>query len=186
MPKSRVDYPSSRRAPEPLLALLREVDPTAELLYMGFGPRSTPEGDELFGPRWCLGSFDPGRPGRHQANRILKGQWQRGMPTGERARFARAVLQGFAPIDVYVQRDPDSTIVEDFREADWRYRTDPEGNFAIVEDAVEGGPRLRRKLALVRDAVDSKALDSHRHHQGRIVSSGSGRYSVGGRRNLFY
>lgn len=185
-----VDFPSPRTCPDDVLQELRAIDPAAELVYAGFGSITDPDtGEELFGPRWILGAVNADRAGRHKALDEIGRIRQRfalemHIPGRERAhlldrlRLLRLYAQGFAPIQTYLVRDPDGSIVRDFAFADWCYRTDPDGQFERVADYAEGGHIRRSKLARIRDAVSSEGASVHAHTmRGRVTSSGSGRYS---------
>jgi hypothetical protein len=185
--KPALHFASTRTVPRSILRQLREIDPRAELLYFGFGPHTDENGGTIYGPRWVLGIYDPTRPGRLQADGILHSQVSRDAGESEKMRFGRIVRAGFSPIQTYLQRDPDDAIVEDFRRADWLFRHDTGGIdgdgalFDQVADELEGGPSLRARMARVRDAVRANGIAAHRHASGRLVTSGSGRWSQIGR-----
>lgn len=120
-----VQFPQIRTAPIDVVRGLREVDPTAELVYMERG-------------RWLLGSVRWNRDLVQQSARILAraieaaSRASKFAPTHQmeqlrrirgRVQFAVLGSQGFRPITEYViQGAPNSRIVEDFRRRDWMFK----------------------------------------------------------------
>lgn len=113
------DFPTPREAPRDIVRALRDVDETAELLYLGEG-------------KWVLGRVRPTPERFEGGKRLLRQAWelaQKGGMTEERwykrIRSARLTMQGFAKFGMYeFKGDPDWRIVRDFREALWWFRND--------------------------------------------------------------
>lgn len=114
------ELPTGRTAPPELTRGLKEVDPTAELVYIGDG-------------RWDLMRLRPKNDDRaHVANAMLMNAykacqvgklqehgWYRAL------RFARLLRLGYVVFGRYrLERDPDWRIVHDFRRAIWEYTHD--------------------------------------------------------------
>jgi hypothetical protein len=91
---------------------LREVDPTAELAYLGLGV-------------WVLGSVQPNSHRRKIAETMIA--HERKLPVERqsmgRHRMARLIRDGLRVVDLVDQSAIESMkVVRDFRYADWRYR----------------------------------------------------------------
>lgn len=135
-----VEHPTATEPPADVLRQLREVDPTAELLYLGAGS-------------WVVGRVRTGRPRQDAALKILRSAiadaearkldeaaWY------QRIRYARAVRQGFAPIALYqFQGLPDGRVVKEFREAVWWSEHDRGGHEARRRE--DGGKEARVRAA---------------------------------------
>mgnify|MGYP006292520499 CR=1 FL=1 len=117
--------PGGRHAPPEVLAELREIDPMAELVYIGEA-------------RWLMGKYSEDADKRVKAIRQLE-KWAKTVtrldPTAEeglkarlpaimdRWREKRLKAMGFQPFQsVFYSTDPDSAFVEIFRSADWIWK----------------------------------------------------------------
>lgn len=159
-----VDLPQSRTAPDDLRRRLRELDRTAELLYLGFG-------------RWSVGRVRPTDESVRIAQRMLRTYW--GMKDSARAtrrgvqryRFAEACRQGFRPVAEYTMREPDDRIVKDFQASQYRMlhqRTDLLDEFersAAEEQAarrkdMRDPDRARDSLNYIRQSNFGRAVSS--------------------------
>lgn len=118
--------PEGRHAPPEVLQLLREIDPMAELVYIGRG-------------RWLMGKYSEDWDKREKAIRQLE-VWAEKVariPMREadeslkarlpeimdRWREKRLKAMGFQPfLNVFYATDPDSTLVEIFRQNDWIWK----------------------------------------------------------------
>ncbi len=160
MTESRLNFPVLRTPPSDVVRLLREVDPTAELVYFGRG-------------RWILGAIVRRSDLRGQCERIVdsaletlkKTEWRYlhrfDYRTTARLQFALLGLQGFRPIAEYVfQGPPDSRVVDDFRRRDWLYRNMRDVDYHTAADAAIAKPRLEAHADLVDPA---RARDSHHY-----------------------
>lgn len=108
-----VEVPQLRHAPESVRRGLRSLDPTAEVLYLGW-------------MEWIVGRVRPTNDATRAAHGLLRHYWamnaqarasKRGV---QRYRFALAAAQGFRPVQRYQLRDLDDRIVTDFSESQWR------------------------------------------------------------------
>jgi len=148
-----VDVAQAREAPEHIRRGLRDLDPTAEVIYLG--PM-----------RWLVGRV---RPNVH-THRIATGlldtftsQLSTGArlsPKGQRkARFALLALQGFRPVEEYRMRDLDWRVVEDFRVSQWRMQhEDPDA----LLDAMEADDAAERAARRAELADRDRAKDAQR------------------------
>lgn len=117
------DNPESRATPLLLLAALRDIDATTELVYVGDGT-------------WWLGTVRPNAERRRSGELILQQEAQRALPNPRNVMLGHLALQGFARVQAYTcAGDPSCdhvtdaegymcTIVEDFRERDAHWRQD--------------------------------------------------------------
>lgn len=170
-----VHPPTDRRPPEDILRGLREVDPLADLTYMGRG-------------RWLVGTVRPGTDRRREAQgRYTKAQALRAIARHlaqnatknanaidyrslEQLWYAELKLQGFVWTvewvfagprrllrhgDFICQGDPDGRIVEHFRAADWWVRRNvSEQQFETDLFAAIDAPQLEARAAARRDLTD--------------------------------
>ncbi len=162
--RSRLDFPAAREAPPRLVVRLRAVDPTAELLYWGRG-------------RWLLGTVRRDRRAvatagkklvaaqralaRHIVQSKTGGRVRLDQRSVDQANLAVLALQGFRPFgDFYRMTDPDGRIVEDFRRADWLYRTTTDEAFIEALEA----PRLAARHEARNELTDyGRAADAWRY-----------------------
>lgn len=127
LPSLLPNFPHLRRPPDHVVRGLRAVDPTADLVYVGWG-------------RWILLSVRPNREHRASGERILANAgrllslWEktpklRANPGAFRRLINRydyglMTAMGARPITEYkVQGEPTSAIVDDFRRMDYLFRT---------------------------------------------------------------
>lgn len=153
--------PAVYEPPANVLAALREVDPTVDLVYLGLGV-------------WVLGSVKPNAHRARVGQRLFAGELRRPLEAQSMGRFrwARLILQGFRPIDLLDYSDiPSGRVVRDFRYADYRYRHDADAAFEenLVGSDDETG--LRERIAVLMDLNNSEGRDIWRH-------------AFGGRRNF--
>ena len=170
MPIPHVTPPTSRLAHESILLQLRDVDPAAELLYLGQG-------------HWALGRCRPTPERRDAADKMLAAAWQSAREGAfeeaswyRRLRFARAVREGFAQMESYHPPDcdcpnvtahtrldrgePDARIVRDFTRAIYRWRRDLYGRDFERRMRHEEADRKARARAEYGDM--SRARDAER------------------------
>lgn len=105
-----------REAPEAVLVQLREIDPDADLLYLGGG-------------EWLLGVRKGNTAAREKAKELLKVMKSRKplddpLAAAEEAKRIELINlcanEGFRPVAIY---DTPEESIEDFRQRDFRWRT---------------------------------------------------------------
>jgi hypothetical protein len=173
----RFESPGAVDTPLLLLAELREIDPTVELMYAGDG-------------RWWLGAVSDNHERRRRAE-IMIAQITALEKQRQAARtlmLAHLNLQGFALIETYHGRDPRGTmlvnpgpdeyrctIVEDFRERDAAWRKD-QGKAKFTErllasmkepERLEGEARMKEYLA-------TDGRDHYRREMRNRITVGGG------------
>ena len=120
-----VDVPRIREAPEEVLSALREIEPTATLLYHGRGKWGlymyAPDATRQWEARVRLDSLARVAPAALAASAPEKRPAKEHLLAGLYAVTDR-VRQGYQLVRVFEQHDADSRIVEWFRQADWKYR----------------------------------------------------------------
>ena len=136
-----------------MVARLRDVDPTAELIYLGAG-------------QWLLGSVQPNEARRLAGGRMIARQLA--LPPERRSvgaiRLGTLFRQGFRPIAIYEEADLDSGfVVADFRFRDWRYRHNADRVFEERLDEVDDAKDLERRIVQVIDMVHGEFPDLHRY-----------------------
>jgi len=159
--------PPGGRTPDPsLLRDLRDIDPQAELLYLGRG-------------FWILGVVNPNRIAVRSAERRLKRLYQTLNTATARFRkdpalqveWASRILQarlaswGFRPIATYqVAGWPGSAITNDFRIRDWKHKhfTAREAAAEFME-ATSHDAALEKKQARIVEAHEMSYRDIHRY-----------------------
>lgn len=159
-----VELPQARTAPEDIRRRLRELDPTAEIVYLGFG-------------RWSIGRVRPTNESVRIATRMIRTYWsmkdaarasRRGV---QRYRFAEACRQGFRPVAEYTMREPDDRIVKEFQASQYRMlnqRTDLLDEF----EQVEAEARAERQKDLRDEGRARETLNYVKQSNfGRAVSS---------------
>lgn len=167
------DNPEARITPLLLLADLREIDPTAELLYAGE-------------QRWWLGCVNESDERRQRAEHILAFydsidpvKWN--MRT---LMLAKVNIQGFGLIEAYFGNDPSgtmtvnpgpdeykTTILEDFRWRDAEWRRDG-GVSAVQRRLYETLHEAERKEAeaKMKDFLANDGRDQYRRiMKGRVM-----------------
>jgi hypothetical protein len=151
------DFPEVRSVPTWTLRALREIDPNAEMLYLGPSPR---------GGRWALGTMEPSN--RELYVRAVKALSilarmpanRRDIRWTRRVRLEKAKLQGFRMRFVYECAEPGSAIVENVRHAHYDHlRTSDDDVLQAIEaqEAFDGEVRER-------DLTDpGRAREAHRY-----------------------
>lgn len=153
MHRNLVDLPQAVTAPSWLLADLRAIDPSLDLIYMGQG-------------KWLVGSVRPNSIRRQMATRMLDTAMSQ-LSVGARLtsrgigriRLALLAVQGFSPIAEY-SGVPSGRIVEDVRRKDWMYRHLSDNDVQRLLDAEQ---EERREDALASAADPGRATDAWRH-----------------------
>lgn len=156
--------PDGKEPPPALLAELRAIDDTAELVYVGEGT-------------WWLGAVRPTEIRRQAGTRILALEERRAKPNPRNVMLGKLLLQGFARIQAYhTTGDPAGpvtdceghpcTIVNDFRERDALWRRD-RGEQAFRERMArsDGTEKRTQGDARLRDFL----LNDGREHYRREV-----------------
>ena len=163
--KNRIDLPSSRQPPEDILRRLREIDPATDLHWI--------EGPGVVRPYWVLGvvkdrstTTDGNASRRAIGLKLLAAcRAKPSVPQWGKEAMGRLLMADFAYI-INWDEHKDGTLgalVENFREADHNYRTDPEGTFARKLDEAEDGPAFRERQAIMHDKAQSDARAIYRH-----------------------
>jgi hypothetical protein len=174
----RFEAPEARETPVLLLAQLREIDATAELVYAGEG-------------RWWLGAVSANEERRKRAE-MMMAQIER-LEVAQRAArtlmLCHLNLQGFALIEAYHGRDPmgtvlvnpgpdeyHCTIVEDFRERDANFRRDQgRGVFTTRLEASMKEPERREAEARMKEYLATDGREHYaRHMRNRVQVGGDG------------
>lgn len=165
MTTPRIHYPSERTCPPALLAELRRVEPTAELLYVGEG-------------RWVLGTVRPYWPNiqkaigtllkmeRENASKLVAiavdaevnsdpaRRREAARKSARNAAWLRVIIQGFRPIaDYTITGEPDSRILLDFQRRDYLFRVQPDANDADNEAEALGDHAHARRVNALRDTL---------------------------------
>lgn len=133
-----VDFPQARQAPESLIRRLREVDETAELVYLG------PD-------TWALGTVRPNQVQRRAAQTILSNMLTAGRAERSSVAYALLALQGFRQVALYRMREPDGRIAIDFQRRDWAWRHKAE---ATVHAALLESERSDVGERMAQDVVE--------------------------------
>lgn len=150
-----VAVPVERTAPAWLLAQLRRVDPTVDLVYVGEG-------------KWWLGAVTTPTRFRYRTGmRLLRRALRSARPLAAIARQGLLVCQGFTLITEY-QGDPSGAWVDDFarRDFEWRYHSDRDQY--LVDERAELG-RLAGIRARAEQLLGLAGRALHRMSRGRIV-----------------
>ncbi len=159
------ENPEGRATPLLLLAELREIDPTAELVY--FGARD-----------WRVGAVRlsgeardfRAKKGDQMLDQLERARAEGLHPSPKSFMLGLLLRQGFAQIAQYYDHgDPagvvtdsdghETTILADFRMRDWNHRKD-QGAEVVAHNAAESGGRTRRAEA-------SRRLRDYLHNDGR-------------------
>lgn len=121
MPRRLVDYPGDRPPPEHLLRGLREIDPVAEMVYIGHGD-------------WLVGRVQPNNERYVLGAYAARLELSHPNPNLEALRDAQLQMQGFAAVATWhFEGEPTSIVVEDFRRRCWIYDRSRE---AAIREAV--------------------------------------------------
>lgn len=110
------DFPLARSCPVGVLRRVREIEPTADVLYLG--PR-----------QWLVGPVKPDTRARGSQIPVLQNLFRippkkRSASWHRRVTMARAKALGFRPALVHEHNDADGELVEDFRAATQQLRSD--------------------------------------------------------------
>lgn len=163
-----------RETPPALLAQLREIDPTAELVYVG---------DQ----QWWLGAVRTNEERRKAGEHILAFERRRTQPNPRNIMLGQLLLQGFARIQMYrcagdpsVDRVVDAegypcSIVEDFRARDaaWRRDQGREAFRARLQHST-GEKRREESRAAFRDYLLNDGRAKYRREVRDRVQFGPG------------
>lgn len=178
--------PAGRRAPDELQELLRDVDPTAELLYGGAGV-------------WLLGKYRPNRDIRKRAEgsiarlEVSLGKAAQGrisIPPKVKREIAfrfwwwHLIRMGFRPVSRYPQEpgerihgEPGTWIVEDFRKRQWIADHDRGRALQEREEEYDQEPREQAAQDRLRTYLEEMASDIHRHaFRTPIISTPKGKH----------
>lgn len=140
---------TSREAPAHIVRALREIDHRAELV-------------ELIPGKWILGIVVPNDERIRRGTALMEQELRKDKGNQElsRLRFAHLCMDGFGQVALYEMKEPDSRIVEDFRERDFNYRHYLNKTQQEFEDEVEGVTRQARtkKYAIARAEALGKEL----------------------------
>ena len=148
-----VYWPDLRPAPGDVMARLRELDPTLDLVHLGAG-------------HWLLGSVQPNEQRRHFCLRILNRQYS--MPASSRSagRILCYALyaDGFRPIAMYAETEvQNGACVRDFELREYNYRNRPEETFRARLREAEGEDALEKRIVAILDHVHSEWRSVHRY-----------------------
>lgn len=173
----RVQNAEARPTPSLVLADLRLIDPTAELVYAGEGT-------------WWLGTVRTNEERRKRGERILQMESARSQQNVRNVMLAHLLLEGFARIEAYDGPDPSgvmlcrkgcrdqyhTTIVEDFRARDFEWRRD-QGKQKF-DDSMALSLGDAKKAAADAEFKHYLATDGRAHYRrevrGRIQSGHGG------------
>lgn len=146
-----VDVPQARYAPEDTRRRLRELDPTAECVYLGRG-------------RWMVGKVRPNALVRQRAVNMLAkmdlelSQGKKLSEKGkEKARFALLALQGFRPVAEYHMPEPDGSVIRDFEQSRWLWLHESENETWRQLERTEGDEEDRRRRILGDEGLAREA-----------------------------
>lgn len=164
--RSRLDLPTFREPPADVLANLRNIDPTIELVYMGGGA-------------WALGSLERnGIRDRVGARKVAMATTAR-PATKQAARRIRAMLwegrllqQGFGLIETF-KGEPDSRIEEYLRERTycWATQLDSLWRRIMADDMRSAESEEQAELEHYSTMIDERRLrDAYRWAFKRPVS----------------
>jgi hypothetical protein len=148
-----VQLPSARVAPDYVVAQLREIDPTVDLVYLGLGV-------------WILGSMQPNSHRRKIAERLLENERERPeqLQSMGRYRMARLIREGLRVIDLVDESAINSMkVVRDFRYADWRYRHCADEAFEENLKGSDDETDFQRRLSLLLDYTQHGLPDVWAH-----------------------
>lgn len=152
--------PLGRTPPDDLVARLREINPEAELLYIGKG-------------KWLLGLVRPDGFRRRMAlariaklTKILERAYLLPEEVKRAAALrlwkARLHAEGFKDIALYQTGDPDGSIVEDLREREWTFRHRWKETVRERNREIDGTAAEEATEARIRDYIRSEGPSIHR------------------------
>jgi len=181
--ESKVQFPQSRVASPDVIRRLREIDETAELLYLGAG-------------RWILGRVRWHADAIAQAESIMA-RALHAIHTAPphlrpsrrlvgRVQFALLALQGFRPMAEYREHPKvagfEGAVVEDFRRMLWKLRHTSDAELFRELEAAQDKDRLAARADLTdparaRDAwryafTLSHSVTRHDHPDHHVARSG--------------
>jgi len=145
-----IDLPELREPPPALLAQLREIDPLAELIYVGEG-------------EWWLGVVKPNTFRRAQGDALLGREWRKSVKDWQQLRYGQLMRQGFAFCGTWViEGEPDGRIVNDFRESTWLWAHDRD---RVEDTLLEKPERVRQQntRSMMKDKLHADARSIYRH-----------------------
>lgn len=148
-----IDMPAARVAPEHVVERLREVDATADLIYLGLGV-------------WTLwfavhNSYRTKIGTRLVASELARPQEMQSMG---RLKMARLFQQGYRFYDFIDDGDIESgAVVREFRFADWRYRHMADAAFEENLKGSDDATGLQRRIDLLMDfnASEQRSIWQH-------------------------
>jgi hypothetical protein len=151
-----VTVPTERDAPAWVLAGLRAIDPTAEVVYVGEG-------------RWWVGVVaTPNKYRQRFGMRLLRRTRRQMRPDPAIVRQGLLACEGFSMVAEY-EGDPNGAWIDDFarRDHEWRYESDKDQ--FLVEERFRDGERKRIEQE-AHALLDAQGRDIHRSIvRGRIV-----------------
>lgn len=169
-----------REAPPLLLARLREIEPTAELIYFG-------EGD------WRLGSVRKSDARTEAGEHILAAESRRSPANPKNVLLGHLLKEGFAQIAQYkcdgdpsvgLVRDGDGnecSIIEDLRERDYNFHLDQgKAVFAQRLEHTDGTVRERENRRRAHDYLVNDGRDHYRREIRHRTQFGRGGMTGGG------
>ena len=143
--RNHIRIPGRRECRWQLLTDLREIDPLADLHYLGEGI-------------WVMGPVKPNKFRYAQAGQILTGGHDRS--TWMR-RMWELGLYGFTRINSYhIQGEPDSRILHDLRVRDFLYRHNRERTFDDALARADGTIETEARKKMMMDEMEARTLDS--------------------------
>jgi hypothetical protein len=149
--------------PWDVLERLREIDPDADLLYIGEG-------------RWILGVYRPGEPRRLFARKQLRTLSAENPDDADLEPWAvvakyKKIADGFAP--VFIGEAPNGLfgeLIHDFRVSDWFYRNQADAQFERNLEASDIHHAMDDRKATMADYADSEAGPVWRYTHRKPVS----------------
>jgi hypothetical protein len=147
-----VRFPRAFDAPSQVVERLREVDPSAELIYLGLGC-------------WVLGSVQPHDYRARKARELRRSENALPALSKRPGLYLLTLLyeQGFRVINIYDTADVQhQAVVRDLRERDWRFRNMRDEAFAEAAKRSEHGD-LETRIVQILDMVHAEFPTIHRH-----------------------
>lgn len=173
-----LEHSQPRATPEGVVRGLRQIDPTADLYYLGWkkwvlvSVRPHRE-HSAAARRMVLGApatpQGPARPGLRQLLRLWETNPKYRANPGafrqliQRYELALLMIQGARPITEYViQGEPTGAIVDDFRRMDWMYRNTTDQRLQeLLDEPYESGREGARED--IRDIARATAAWRYMH-----------------------
>lgn len=153
------------KPPWDVVERLREIDPGADLLYIGEG-------------RWMLGVYRPGEYRKQFARKQLHTLTSVNPADKDLEPWAvvakyRKVADGWAPVLIGEAKNGlFGELIRDFRVADWTFRNRPDAAFEENLNASDTHHLMADRVAQMNDFADSEAGSIWRHthkHPASIV-----------------